>query len=74
MYKHHTRKPSDNHAICSTDNCSNYYNVTYSNTYNKCKPCRRRLNCELCDTGIGKKRDDGINVCDSCNEKHPIRE
>ena len=30
--------------------------------------------CELCDEGgEALLRDDGINVCDKCNEKHPIR-
>ena len=27
---------------------------------------------ELCEHGDGVFRDDGIRVCNNCNEKHPI--
>lgn len=30
--------------------------------------------CEICGLSVkAPKREDGINVCDKCNEKHPIR-
>ena len=30
--------------------------------------------CELCDSEEGKRRDDGIFICDDCDEKFPIKE
>jgi len=32
------------------------------------------LMCELCDSEEGIRRDDNIYVCDSCNNKYPIKE
>ena len=69
----HLRKPTENHVPWETTGCGNYYNVTYRNTGQRCKPCRSKAGCELCETGIGIRREDNIFVCDSCDDAFPYK-
>ena len=48
MNRHHTKKPSINHAKCSIENCNNYYNTTYRDTKYMCKPCREKSKEKKC--------------------------
>ena len=74
MNKSHSKIPSEQHTICRTKFCNNYYNINYKNTNGRCKHCNTKPPCELCDDGLGKRRADNIFVCDKCDEKYPIEE
>ena len=42
MNNSYTKIPRDTHVPCETKGCTNYYNVTYRNTNNKCNICRKK--------------------------------
>ena len=53
--------------------CEHHYDWNAGDVEERiCNNCMEN-GCELCDEGgEAPLRDDGINVCDKCNEKHPI--
>ena len=54
--------------------CEHHYDWNTGDVEERiCNNCIFLNCCELCDeTGEAPMRDDGINVCDKCNEKHPM--
>ena len=72
LNSHHHRGLTENMHPCNFKGCNNYYNISYKSANGFCMKHQKRQWCEICDDMDGKRRKDGIYVCDKCNKEHPI--